>query len=330
MQTPRDVDARTDIWSLGIILFELLVGKPPFDGETLPEVCVKVATLPLPPLRRSRLDAPPELEVVVRQCLEKDRDRRIGSVAELARALAPFAPERARASLDRIARAAGRVEPARSNDGDDAEPQAFAPRNVAISWWRTGRWAAAPWVGWRGTSGMLVAGALGLTGIALVAVGLSSGKPMTSPAETPSVQPSPKAARADEPSTTKTPSPSSSFRTFIVPSDLPLAPDPPSQRVAARSDAGKSAGESATCVLNLNSIPVATVALDGERLGVTPKIGFATSPGTHVVTFEHLEYGPVTRTVTCGPGETKAVGVRLSHAITTPSGEPDIEANPYR
>jgi serine/threonine-protein kinase len=333
MQTPRDVDGRTDIWSLGIILFELLVGKVPFDGETLPEVCVKVATLPVPSVRRFRLDTPPGLEVVVRQCLEKDRDRRFGSVAELARALALFAPERAQASLDRIARSAGRAETreARSNDHDDVEPQ--APRNVAISWWRTGRWAAAPWVGWRGTSGMLVAGTLGLTGVAFVAIGLSSSHTATSPAETPSAQPPPKAARIEEPSATKA-SPSSTFRPFIVPSELPLAPDPPSQptRTATRSEAGKTAtGESAqTCILNLNSIPVATVVLDGERLGATPKIGFATSAGTHVVTFEHLEYDLVTRTVTCGPGETKAVGVRLSHAITTPSGEPDIEANPYR
>src|SRR6185295_18423471 len=240
----------------------------------------KVATRPLPSVRRFRLDTPPGLEIVVQQCLEKDRDRRFGSVAELARALAPFAPESARASLDRIARSAGRAP--RSNDRDDVEPQ--APRNVAISWWRTGRWAAAPWVGWRGTSGMLVAGALGLTGVALVAVGLWSNPTTTSPVDAPSAQPSPKNARIEEPSTTQ-PSASSPVRAFIVPSELPIAPDPPSQpaRTATRSDAGKmAAGESAqTCILNLNSIPVATVALDGERLGATPKIGFATSAGTH-------------------------------------------------
>ena len=85
-----------------------------------------------------------------------------------------------------------------------------------------------------------------------------------------------------------------------------------------------------TCVLHLNSIPVATVGLDGERLGTTPKIGITTTAGMHVVTFEHLDFDITTKTVTCEAGETKAVAVRLTHSIKAPSGEPDIEVNPYR
>jgi serine/threonine protein kinase len=103
MQSTRDVDAQTDIWALGIILYELVAGRVPFEGETATEVAVKVATQPPPPVRSFRSDLPPGLEGVVLKCLEKDRRNRYANVAELALALTPFAPKRARDSIGRIA-----------------------------------------------------------------------------------------------------------------------------------------------------------------------------------------------------------------------------------
>ncbi len=104
MKSSRDVDARTDIWAVGIILHELLTGKVPFDGKTLAEVCVKAATQPPPRTRDYRPDVPLGVEEVILKCLQKDRAKRYANVAELAVALAPFGPKRAKASVERISR----------------------------------------------------------------------------------------------------------------------------------------------------------------------------------------------------------------------------------
>jgi serine/threonine-protein kinase len=102
MRSTRDVDSTTDIWSLGVILFELIVGHPPFHGDTVTELVMKVATDSPPLLRSFRPDTPSGLDAVVRRCLEKDRTRRYRNVGELSLALLPFGPPRAKASVERI------------------------------------------------------------------------------------------------------------------------------------------------------------------------------------------------------------------------------------
>jgi serine/threonine-protein kinase len=100
MSTPADVDARSDVWSLGVLLFELLTRRLPFAGETVPEVCASVLTSDAPSLRRYRPEVAPELDAIVQRCLEKDRERRIRSANELAHALLPFASHAAAYPLD--------------------------------------------------------------------------------------------------------------------------------------------------------------------------------------------------------------------------------------
>jgi serine/threonine-protein kinase len=101
MQSSKAVDSGTDIWALGIILFELLTGQTPFAGETLPEVVLNIATRPPRSLRAFRPDVPEGLEAVILHCLEKDTKARYRNVGELAVALLPFAPQ-SKTLVDRI------------------------------------------------------------------------------------------------------------------------------------------------------------------------------------------------------------------------------------
>jgi serine/threonine protein kinase len=91
LASTRDVDARADVWSLVVVLFELIAGTVPFDGETIPMVQTKILTAPTPSLAALRADVPPDLDTVIQRGLEKRLAQRFPDVAELARALAPFA-----------------------------------------------------------------------------------------------------------------------------------------------------------------------------------------------------------------------------------------------
>ena len=107
MRSSRDVDARADVWALGVVLFQLLTQRWPFEAETMPELCLKVVTEPPIPLATLRPDAPPGIGAVIERCLEKDLKRRFANAAELASALEPFVPPASRVLADRARLAMG-------------------------------------------------------------------------------------------------------------------------------------------------------------------------------------------------------------------------------
>jgi len=107
MTASRHVDARTDIWAIGVVLYELLTGRVPFSAETLPEICGLILTAAPPAIRDFSPAVPDGLQNVVRRCLEKDRERRFANVSELAHALSPFGSRATSRSVERIARILG-------------------------------------------------------------------------------------------------------------------------------------------------------------------------------------------------------------------------------
>ena len=104
MRSTKRVDHRADLWSLGVLMHEMLTGETPFLGETLPEVCASIAADEPIPLTLKRPDAPFELESIILRCLEKDAGQRYVDVADLTLALAPILPVEASGSVARIVR----------------------------------------------------------------------------------------------------------------------------------------------------------------------------------------------------------------------------------
>ena len=90
MTSSRDVDGRTDIWALGIVLYQCLSGSFPYEADGVPQLCARVLTDEPIPLS-ARVPVPRALEAVVMRCLQRDPDRRFSRIEDLAAALLPFA-----------------------------------------------------------------------------------------------------------------------------------------------------------------------------------------------------------------------------------------------
>jgi hypothetical protein len=154
MRDPRNVDARSDIWSLGVVLYRLVAGKPPFEAETLGRLLSMVMHENPDPLAMvvDPAHLPPGFSETVQHCLEKDPDARFMNIAELAYSLVPFAvdPARARGVADRIAATLSVAQVPRTMEIPAlyAVPPAGVSQTIPPGSNDTG--TAAPWAGTHG------------------------------------------------------------------------------------------------------------------------------------------------------------------------------------
>ena len=278
LRSAKDADARSDIWAVGVILYQLVSGILPFHADSLSGLSIQVANDPTPRLPVN-LGPHAAIESVIRRCLEKTPTARYQTVAALAAALVPFAPAAARPIAERVAqilRAAPRGGSMLGPGGPPSAPEVptrRAPGTVTGSPAEVAGGSPA-----RSRSrARFIAGAIVVAAAATV-VALTSNDPSPPTAPTPSHAPAPPTATA-EPTTavdaaigaigavatpvTASPPP---------PEAPPLqagAPDAPPTPAQPITGAPPPPGESWTA--RITSVPDSALVYSGGRpLGHTP------------------------------------------------------------
>jgi eukaryotic-like serine/threonine-protein kinase len=232
IRTTKEVDGRSDVWALGIILYELLTGVQPFNGETIGQTFANVLAEVPRPVTSLRADVPASLAKAISRCLERDLARRVQSVSELATLLVPFAPPEAARSVERIQRVAegpGRAVP------KEGTHELLLPGGQhgtgSAAWLRSGSVRAPAGAGKRR---LLIAATVAV----FTCVGLAGGYAAS---RRSAVEEGGRASAMPPPPSPPVPSPATAAKAPLIATNAPPAPSDPPTPMASLEDAGYKA-----------------------------------------------------------------------------------------
>jgi serine/threonine-protein kinase len=143
LRAEKTPDTRSDIWTLGAILFELVSGRTPHSANSIPDLYAKLLRDAPNPISRYGAEIAPEFEAVVRRCLRLEPAERFADVSELSQALLPFAPARARVHAERARGVLFPGAPQRSDSpaaSDSRGAAADGPSADTVSSWGVQVW----------------------------------------------------------------------------------------------------------------------------------------------------------------------------------------------
>jgi len=283
----RELDPRSDVYSMAVVVWEMLAGRLPHEGENSNEKMISIVTKDPPPLSSVRPEVDPHLSAILGQALRRTPGERTASARELAAALEPFGAAMEIDVGDEVVSLPPRAVPAlaplpasRAAEGGDTQPDGapavLSERDIATEYVTARRGPSTPRR--RGPSWAVLGGVGALAAAIAVAVVWTEGGTTASPELPPRALP-------------PVPAPIASPRPAASPSPPPLAVDraaTEARRVAVEVEA---------------NVPGAFVTLDGTPLGVTPlRTEVDRAAGEHELEVSADDRAPVRRRVTLEGG----------------------------
>lgn len=285
-----EIDARTDIYSLGVVLYELLTGRKAFEGRSLEAITAAVRAGQPVPIRQLQPAVPEALAAIVERAMARSPADRPASAGELSQALRQWGTQqRAIASIEALS------APVR--------PAGAPPAGRGKAGWIVG--------------GVLVAmlgGVLAMQGRRPAVADAPAPLPAVARVAAPAVPPTPAAAAtaivpADPAEADvrigELPPPAAAMPSAAATAS-PRMPAPNSgaepPRAPARTAAGNATVAASTGLVQLSVSPWAHLEVDGKEAGMTPPVSRLVLPaGTHTITLRNEDYAPHTVTLTVAP-----------------------------